>query len=372
MSSPSGLLPSSRTTLERAVTDAGSLRDLDPDIIRTLWNADTCPPEFLPYLAWSLSVDFWELAQTDDERRDLILGAIQWHRKRGTPWAIKQALAAFGYPVLELIEQMDYHAQWVAAGGHVLDGSWMLDGTVVLSTPETASNGQIMRRTALNHWAQYAIRLNATSGIWTREHQRKIRALAEAFAPGRSELVSLIAGLNLAFEARITLKALAARLRIRLSKCRRFQPAARRTLDGCWKLDGGEVPLLLDGSWTLDGRRLDGRTLTGVPLDNGHIDTRQKLKIRLSMTMAGLRREPPKPLGNVWMPLDGSWTLGEMALQGWPMDKGLSLASAQLDRLALPRLDGTWLLGGELGGPRLWFSGVVRIRQNGITTQEPL
>lgn len=372
MNSPADLLPDNRTPLERGLADAGSVRGLEPDIIRTLWNADTCPPEFLPYLAWSLSVDFWELAQTDDERRDLIRGAIQWHRKRGTPWAIKQALAAFGYPVLELIEQADYHAQWVRAGGHILDGAWLLDGSVVLSTPDIAGNGQIMRRTALNHWAQYAIRLNAASGIWTREHQRKIRALAETFAPGRSELVSLIAGLNLAFEARITLKALAARLRIRLSKCSRFQPAARRTLDGCWRLDGGEVPLLLDGGWPLDGRRLDGRTLTGIPLDNGHIDSRQRIKVCLSMTMAGPVSAPPKALGNAWKLLDGSWTLGEMALKGWPMDEGLSLAGAQLDRLALPRLDGTWLLGGPLGGPRLWFSGVVRTRQNGITTQEPL
>ena len=166
--------------------------------------------------------------------------------------------------------------------------------------------------------------------------------------------------------------ALAARLRIKLDKCKRFQPAARRTLDGCWKLDGGEVPLLLDGSWTLDGRPLDGRTLTGVPLDNGHIDSRQKITMRLSMTMAGPRCDPPKALGDVWRPLDGSWTLGEMTLQGWPMDEGLSLASAQLDHLALPRLDGTWLLGGELGGPGLWFSGVIRTKQNGLTTQEPL
>lgn len=372
MSSPADLLPKNSTALERGLADAGSVRDLDPDVIRTLWNADTCPPEFLPYLAWSLSVDFWELADSEEAQRELIRGAIQWHRKRGTPWAIKQALAAFGYPVLELIEQADYHAQWVAAGGHVLDGSWSLDGSVVLSTPDTASNGQIVRRTALNHWAQYAIRLNATSGIWTREHQRKIRALAENFAPARSELVSLIAGLNLAFEARITLKALAARLRIKLKKCKRFQPAARRTLDGCWTLDGGEVPLLLDGSWTLDGRLLDGRTLTGVPLDNGHIDSRQKIRMRLNMTMAGPRRDPPKPLGDVWRPLDGSWTLDAMTLQGWPMDEGLSLAGAQLDHLALPRLDGTWLLGGDLGGPRLWFSGVMRTKQNGITTQEPL
>lgn len=370
--SSADLLPSNSTALERGLAEAGSPRDIDPDVIRTLWSADNCPPEFLPYLAWSLSVDFWELADTDEQRRDLIRGAIQWHRKRGTPWAIKQALAAFGYPVLELIEQADYHAQWVAAGGHLLDGSWLLDGAVVLTVPGTGLNGQIVRRSALNHWAQYAIRLDATGGIWSREHQRKIRAVAESFAPERSELVSLIASLKMSFDAGITLKSMATRLRMRFNRCRRFQPAARRTLDGCWRLDGGEVPLPLDGSWSLDGRVLDGRILTGATFSNGNIEFRQKMKLRLSVSMGGARARPASPLGEVWRPLDGSWSLDDSTLQGWSLNEGRGLASAQFDHLALRNLDGTWLLGGELGGPGLQFSGVMRTKQNGITTQEPL
>lgn len=370
--SSADLLPSNSTPLERALAEAGSPAGIDPDVIRTLWNAAECPPEFLPQLAWSLSVDFWELATTDEQRRALIRGAIQWHRKRGTPWAIKQALAAFGYPVLELIEQADYHAQWVAAGGHVLDGSWSLDGSVVLTVPGTAVTGQIVRRSALNHWAQYAIRLDATGGIWTREQQRKIRAVAEHFAPERSELVSLIAGLKVRFDAGITLKSMASRLRIRFNRCKRFQPAARRTLDGCWRLDGGEVPLPLDGSWSLDGRVLDGRILTGVTLSNGTIAFRQKMKLRLSVGMGGARAKPAPPLGEVWRTLDGSWSLDDSTLQGWPLNEGRSLAAAQFDHLALSKLDGTWLLGGELGVPGVWFGGVMRTKQNGITTQEPL
>lgn len=372
MSSPVELLPNNTTPLERGLATANSVRELNPDIIRTLWNADLCPSQFLPFLAWSLSVDFWELAADDDQRRDLIRNAIQWHRKRGTSWAIKQALAAFGYPVVELVEQRVYFEQWVAAGGHVLDGAWSLNGTVLLTTPETGQGGQLVHRTALNHWAEYAIRLDATGGIWTREHQRKIRRVAESFAPGRSHLMALIASLSLRFESEITLKALAARLRVRLNRCKRFQPAARRTLDGCWKLDGGEAPFLLDGGWLLDGRVLDGRTLTGIPLDNGHIEFRQRIKLSLRQSMGGPKRALPRRFGHVWRPLDGSWSLDESTLQGWPMDEGRSLAAAQFDHLALSRLDGTWLLGGEVGGPGLWFGGVMRIKQNGITTQEPL
>ena len=74
------LLPPNSTALERALAEAGSPRDINPEVIRTLWSAEHCPPECLPYLAWSLSVDFWELATTDAQRRELIRGAIQWHR----------------------------------------------------------------------------------------------------------------------------------------------------------------------------------------------------------------------------------------------------------------------------------------------------
>lgn len=365
------LLPLNRTTFEGAVIDAGAFRELDPSVIRTLYDVDRCPPQFLPYLAWALSVDFWELAADDDQRRELIRNAIQWHRKRGTPWAIKSALAAFGYPVLELIEQRDYLQEWLAAGGRVLDGSWLLDGSVTLSTPDTTTTGQLIRRFALNHWAEYAIRLDAAGGIWTREHQRKIRRVAESFAPERSHLVGLIAGLHLQFDASVLMDKPVVRLRVAFNCCSSFRPVNRLLLDGCWTLDGGEVPLLLDG-WPLDGRPLNGRTLTGRALDNGHISLRPTVRVRLAMHAGGALEPPPVALGGVWRTLDGRWRLDEQTLQGWPLNEGLSLAGAQLDRLALKRLDGTWLLGGAIGGPGVRFGGLVRIRRNGITTQEPL
>jgi phage tail P2-like protein len=103
--SSSGLLPKNRTTLEAAVLDSAAFRELDPDIIRTLYDVDECPPAFLPYLAWMLSVDFWEMAITDGQRRELIRNAITWHKKRGTPWAIKQALQALGIEQVQLNER---------------------------------------------------------------------------------------------------------------------------------------------------------------------------------------------------------------------------------------------------------------------------
>ncbi|MFJ4141408.1 phage tail protein [Pseudomonas sp. NPDC089734] len=336
---------------------------------------DLAKPSLLPILAEQFSMleeATWPVARSDDDRRALIKTAIMLHRYKGTPWAIKQALATIGYPVLELIEQSPYQAEWIAAGGKTLDGTWLLDGAVSLTPPATGINGQVMKRIALSHWAQYAIRINASEGDWSREQQKRIRKVAEAYAPARDELVGIIIALQARFDSRITLKSMADRLRMKYSKCQRFQPAQRRTLDGCWRLGGGHVDVLLDGSWRLDGRRLSGRSPTGLALDNGHINTRQKISLRAVMSMGGARTPAPVILGDRFRMLDGRWSLDMQTLQGWPLDEGQSLADAQLNRIGMHCLDGTWLLGGKLGGPGIRFSATMRVKNNGITTQEPL
>lgn len=346
--------------------------DLNPMLV---YLVDLVPPSLLPILAEQFSMleeATWPVARSDDDRRALIKTAIMLHRYKGTPWAVKQALATIGYPVLELVEQKTYQAEWIAAGGKTLDGTWLLDGSVSLTPPETGINGQVMKRMALNHWAQYAIRLNASEGDWSREQQKRIRKVAEVYAPTRDELVGIIIALQARFDSRITLKSMAARLRLKYTKCQRFQPAARRTLDGCWKLSGGYADVLLDGGWSLDGRPLNGHSPIGAVLDNGHITTHQKLSLRAAMTMGGPRTHEPVVLGERFRSLDGRWDLDTQTLQGWPMDEGRDLAGSQLNRIGLHRLDGTWLLGGELGGPGIQFSATLRIKHNGITTQEPI
>lgn len=336
---------------------------------------DLVKPSLLPILAEQFSMldeATWPVARSDDDRRALIKTAIELHRYKGTPWAVKQALSIIGYPVLELIEQKTYQAEWIAAGGKTLDGSWLLDSTINLTPPNTGINGQVMKRIALSHWAQYAIRLNASDGDWSREQQKRIRQVAEAYAPARDELVGIIIALQAKFASRITLKSIAYRLRMKYSKCQRFQPAARRTLDGCWKLNGGYVDVLLDGYWALDGRSLNGHSPTGATLSNGHIDSRQKMALRLSMTMGGSRVPEPVVLGDRFRQLDGRWNLDHQVLQGWPMDEGRSLADAQFNQVGMSRLDGTWSLGAELGGPGIRFNAMLRIKRNGITTLEPL
>lgn len=364
----SGLLPPNRTSLETALVDASAL-DADPGPIATLWSADLCPAPLLPWLAWALSVDEWDDHWPEPVQRDMVRTSILLHRRKGTVWSVKTALATIGYPVLDLIEQHQWQADWLAAGGRMLDGSWLTDGTLTLNPPGGAE--PTLRRRALAHWADYSIRLNVADGEWTREQQRRIRATAERYAPARSRLVALITAVRLEFDARIRLTGYRGRVHTRLDRCRRLSAHNRSTLDGCWLLDGDDAPLMLAG-WPLDGRRLHGRTPTGRPLNAGAMSLRTRLRQRIRSSLGGSRTRTVT-LGGRFARLDGRTRLSESTLgDGWTLASGRSLGDATLDRIAAPRLDGTWLLGGETGQPGLWFTGTLTIRRNGITTTEAI
>lgn len=100
------LLPPSSTPLERAVSR--TMGRFNPDkIVPTLWNAATCPPEFLPYLAWAVSVDEWDHRWSIDKKRAVIAAAPEIHRRKGTPLAIRRALESMGQADADIIERAD-------------------------------------------------------------------------------------------------------------------------------------------------------------------------------------------------------------------------------------------------------------------------
>lgn len=97
------LLPPNTSQLEKAIAEVtSSLGDI-PTPIRSLWNAYTCPAALLPWLAWSYSVDQWDDNWSEAQKRESINKAILIHQKKGTPKAMKAAIAALGYE-LELVE----------------------------------------------------------------------------------------------------------------------------------------------------------------------------------------------------------------------------------------------------------------------------
>ena len=94
------LLPPNATPLERAFVETGKLISSVPvSGVKKLWNPQTCPIDFLPWLAWSLSVDDWSESWTEQQKRDAIANSIAVHRIKGTVGAVKKALAAIGYHV---------------------------------------------------------------------------------------------------------------------------------------------------------------------------------------------------------------------------------------------------------------------------------
>lgn len=106
MSDVPSLLPPATTPLERAIEQTQA-RFSPPLRIPALWNADTCPASFLPYLAWSMSVDEWDHGWGVEKKRAVIREARIIHQQKGTPAAIRRALASIGQPDAELIERAD-------------------------------------------------------------------------------------------------------------------------------------------------------------------------------------------------------------------------------------------------------------------------
>ena len=92
----SDLLPANATKLEHALANITEQKlDLPVDI-GDLWNADKCPLQFLPWLAYQHSVDFWDADWHEDVKRAAIKSAIYTHSIKGTRKAIENALLVIG------------------------------------------------------------------------------------------------------------------------------------------------------------------------------------------------------------------------------------------------------------------------------------
>lgn len=84
----------------------GRLDNLDLTTL-LVYRIDDLPEDALHLLAWQFNImgsDGWDLASTPEERRQLIRRALDLHRHRGTPWAIREAVKALGYADAEIVE----------------------------------------------------------------------------------------------------------------------------------------------------------------------------------------------------------------------------------------------------------------------------
>ena len=150
MSSPSvrsNLLPPNQTTLEASLANASHM-PLTPERIALLWDADRCPAQILPWLAWALSVDNWQPDWTEQEQRDVIRASLYVHRHKGTIGALKKALRPLGYDikVREWFSQVPpgqpftFSLEVGATGRPVTDGMYDSVAQIVASTKNVRSH----------------------------------------------------------------------------------------------------------------------------------------------------------------------------------------------------------------------------------------
>ncbi|UVC28819.1 phage tail protein I [Pantoea sp. SOD02] len=97
------LLPPGSSALERRLAQACSgISGLNVPL-RALWNPDTCPVNFLPYLAWAFSVDRWDESWPESVKRKVVKDAFYIHQHKGTVSAIRRVVEPLGY-LIRVIE----------------------------------------------------------------------------------------------------------------------------------------------------------------------------------------------------------------------------------------------------------------------------
>ncbi len=94
MSNP--LLPKNSTKLEQALDIQTQRIDNLPVTFARLIDADNCTEAFLPWLAWSRRVEYWDGQWTESKKREVVKGARAFNAQRGTKSTLTQAMENLG------------------------------------------------------------------------------------------------------------------------------------------------------------------------------------------------------------------------------------------------------------------------------------
>lgn len=93
------LLPPSATELLRQLSQsAGRATELQV-AIRDAWSPDRCPSHMLPWLAWAVGVEEWDVRWTDAQKRAAIASSLTVKRTKGTIGAVTAAVESLGLGV---------------------------------------------------------------------------------------------------------------------------------------------------------------------------------------------------------------------------------------------------------------------------------
>nr|WP_320132010.1 phage tail protein I [uncultured Holophaga sp.] len=83
-------------------------------VLASLYDPASCPEAALPLLAHQFGIldQGWALASSVEARREMVANALPLQAKRGTPWSMKQALAAIGWPGMTIQERTNTWAHF--------------------------------------------------------------------------------------------------------------------------------------------------------------------------------------------------------------------------------------------------------------------
>lgn len=296
---------------------------------------ETVPAAYLPELARQFHIgpmEGWQFVSGDQERRRLIREAIALHRKKGTPWAIKEALKQVGFEV-EIIDQTAQRALYAPFMPLQIDGSWRLDGAHTIRPIE-----RLAAVPQIQHWAQFIARVNLADAR-DAAGLSLARQLIDEWKPVSRHQIFLLWLLLVAdFGAVMGAQH---QLRARLPSTRLY-PWCNASLstypDAVWRLGRDGEPLRLPqpfGAFRVGERRgaVPGRVLRACRAPVA-------LSARLHDLHVGLPREriAPEPQAIVLPPdrlidrprrLDGSWRLHH-ARMGQPFGFRLSHATSRV------------------------------------------
>ena len=130
---PTALLPPNASPLERALElSMAHYGDVDERVvpIDLLWRPREIPVQALPWLAWGLGVKRWDPTWPEATRREVVAGALETHRRRGTLAAVRRTLDDIG-AVYDLVERPGDAAHTMAVS--------ILNSNALLGTTDTAT-----------------------------------------------------------------------------------------------------------------------------------------------------------------------------------------------------------------------------------------
>lgn len=139
--------------------------DLDAMLVYLI---DLVKPALLPNLADQFSLldeAAWQLAESDEAKRNLVKNAAQLHRYKGTPWAVREVIRLLGFGEVTLQEGMT---------NRLRDGSITRNGSYVHGDASA--------------WALYRLVLQRAL---TNDQAALLRRLLLSVAPARCRLVTL-------------------------------------------------------------------------------------------------------------------------------------------------------------------------------------